>query len=163
MSARIPNLSALVSPSQLLPVWQVLKRVPGGGVILGRLIGQMAPYTGTIRPEVLSLERGSARIRMKDTRHVRNHLKSVHAIALMNLGEVATGTAVIATLPEGMRGIIKGLSMEYLKKARGTLVAECTCPPIRAGEQQDFEVHAELENEEGELVATCRAKWRVGP
>ncbi len=162
MSARLPKLSALVSPSQLLPLWQMLKRVPGGGVVLGRLIGQMAPYSGTIRPEVLTLEKGFARIRMKDTRRVRNHLNSVHAIALMNLGEVSTGTAVIATLPDGMRGIIKGLSMEYLKKARGTLVAECSCPSIEAGDKQDLEVSAELKNEAGEVIAICRAKWRVG-
>lgn len=162
MSARLPNLSALVSPSQLLPLWQVLKRVPRGGVVLGRLIGRMAPYTGTIRPEVLALEKGYARIRMNDSRRVRNHLRSIHAIALMNLGEVATGTAVIATLPDGMRGIIKGLSMDYLKKARGPLVAECSCPPLEASGQQDLEVHAELKNEAGEVVAVCHAKWRVG-
>lgn len=162
MSARLPNLSSLVSPSQLLPMWQLLKRVPGGGVVLGRLIGRMAPYTGTIRPEILALEKGYARVRMRDTRRVRNHLKSVHAIALMNLGEVATGTAVLATLPDGMRGIIKGLSMDYLKKARGPLVAECTCPAVAPGDKQDFEVTAELKNEAGEVVAICHAKWRVG-
>ena len=49
------SLSSIASPSQLLPLWQVLKRVPGGGVVMGRLAGRMAPYTGTIRPEVLTL------------------------------------------------------------------------------------------------------------
>ncbi len=156
------SLSSIASPSQLLPLWQVLKRVPGGGVVMGRLAGRMAPYTGTIRPEVLTLEKGYARIRMRDTRRVRNHLNSVHAIALMNLGEVSTGMAVITALPEGMRGIISRLSMDYLKKGRGPLVAECSCPPITSTEKQDLEVTAELKNDSGEVVAIANAKWRVG-
>lgn len=129
---------------------------------MGRLAGRMAPYTGTIRPEVLTLEKGYARIRMRDTRRVRNHLNSVHAIALMNLGEVSTGMAVITALPDGMRGIISRLSMDYLKKGRGPLVAECSCPPITSTGKQDLEVTAELKNDAGEVVAIAHAKWRVG-
>ncbi|MBL8923587.1 MAG: DUF4442 domain-containing protein [Myxococcaceae bacterium] len=155
-------LSKLVSPSQLLPVWEVLKHLPAGGVLLGRLAGAMAPYTATIRPEVLTLEKGFARVRMQDTRRVRNHLNSVHAIALMNLGEVTTGMAVLTALPEGLRGIPKRLSMDYLKKARGPLVGQCSCPTVTSLEQQDLEVSAELGNEAGEVVAVAHATWRIG-
>lgn len=154
-------LSRYVSPSQLLPLWGLLKNVPGGGVLLGRLAGQMAPYTATIRPEVLTLEKGFARVRMRDTRRVRNHLNSVHAIALMNLGEVTTGMAVLSALPDGLRGIPKRLSMDYLKKARGPLVGECTCAPVTSTDKHDLEVQAELKNEAGEVVAVAHATWRV--
>jgi acyl-coenzyme A thioesterase PaaI-like protein len=158
----LTTLSALVSPSQLVPLWNVLKHVPGGGRALGRLAGQMAPYTGTIRPEVLFLEPGSVRVRMRDRRAVRNHLNSVHAIALMNLGEVATGMAVVSALPPGARGIISHLAMDYLKKARGPITAVCACPPITSTEKQDLEVQAELSNEAGDVVARAHARWRVG-
>lgn len=156
------ELSKYVSPSQLLPLWNLLKNVPGGGVLLGRLAGQMAPYTATIRPEVLTLEKGFARVRMRDTRRVRNHLNSVHAIALMNLGEVTTGMAVITALPDGLRGIPKRLSMDYLKKARGPLVGECSCAAVTSTDRQDLEVSAELKNEAGEVVAVAHATWRIG-
>ncbi len=156
-------LKNLASPSALRSLWSYLRNVPGGGLILGRILGRMAPYTGTIRPEVLELEPGHARIRMNDRRSVRNHLKSIHAIALMNLGEVATGVAVMGSLPDGARGIITHLGMDYLKKARGTLVAECTCPTISSTEKKEYDVTAELKNEAGEVVARAHARWMIGP
>lgn len=68
MSSLLGQLKSLASPSQLLPLWNLLKNVPGRGVIMGRLAGQLASYTATIRPEVVSLEKGVARVLMRDTR-----------------------------------------------------------------------------------------------
>ena len=86
-------LSELASSENLRRLWNVLRHTPGGSVLMGQLVGSMAPYTGTIRPEVLRLEPGNVQVRMGDRRAVRNHLRSVHAIALMNLGEVKIGRA----------------------------------------------------------------------
>lgn len=163
MSAMLDQLKNLASPSSLRSLWSYLRNVPGGGVILGRILGRMAPYTGTIRPEVVELEPGRAVIRLRDRKAVRNHLNSIHAIALMNLGEVATGVAVMFSLPDGARGIITKLSMEYLKKARGTLTAECVCPPISSTERKEYDVVADLKNTDGEVVARASARWMIGP
>jgi hypothetical protein len=69
------------------------------------------------------------------------------------------------TLPDGMRGIITHLEMDYLKKARGPITAECHVPaPLpAAGERRDLELEATLTNEAGEVVARAHARWRVGP
>lgn len=161
--ALLPDLKKLASPESLLALWARLRSLPAGGVVMGRLIGAMAPYTGTIRPEILTLEPGRSQVRMKDTRGVRNHLNSVHAIALMNLGEVATGTAMLVSVPQGSRAIITHLGMDYLKKARGPLTAECTCPVLTSNERAEHEVVADLRNEAGEVVARARARWMVSP
>ena len=138
----LPNvLAQLSSPSSILPLWNVLKAVPGGGRMMGRLIGRMAPYTGTIKPEVLELEAGYAKMKFRDRKAVRNHLRSVHAIALINLGEATTGVAMMAALPEGMRGIPIHLAMDYVKKARGTITAECTCSVPTSNEKKEYEIH----------------------
>jgi acyl-coenzyme A thioesterase PaaI-like protein len=157
------SLQTLASPENLKPLWSVLKRVPGGGRIMGGLIGRMAPYTGTIRPEILALDPGYAKVRMRDTRRVRNHLQSVHAIALMNLGEVATGTAMLVSVPPGARAIITHLAMDYVKKSRGNITAECLCQVPQTTEKKEYEVHADLKNEAGELVARAHARWLVAP
>jgi len=35
--------------------WQVLHGLPGGRWLFSRLLGRMIPYTGSIRPEVLTV------------------------------------------------------------------------------------------------------------
>jgi acyl-coenzyme A thioesterase PaaI-like protein len=157
------SLSRLVSPETLRHLWSVLRHAPRGGVLMGRIIGRLAPYSGTIRPEVLALEPGYTRVLMRDRPAVRNHLRSVHAIALMNLGEVSTGVAVLSSLDEGMRGIITHLEMDYLKKARGPITAECRAPAVSAQERREYDVQADLTDEAGEVVARARARWLIGP
>ena len=130
---------------------------------MGRLVGRMAPYTGTIKPSILELSEGYARVQMKDRPGLRNHLNSVHAIALMNLGEVSTGVAMLSRLPEGARAIIVHLGMDYAKKARGPITAECHAPLVDATERREYEVTAELKDESGAVVATAQATWLVGP
>jgi len=161
---RLPeSFSLLANPSSVLRVWGVLKSVPGGGLLMGRLIGRLAPYTGTIRAEVEALEVGYARARMRDRKRLRNHLNSVHAIALMNLGELTTGVAMMASLPEGARGIPNRLAMDYVKKARGTITAECRCATVSSTERKEYQVTAELKDPSGELVARAFATWLIGP
>jgi acyl-coenzyme A thioesterase PaaI-like protein len=163
LSSLTESLSRLASSESLRRAWGVLRHAPGGGILMGQILGNLAPYTGTIHPEVLTLEEGYARVRMRDRRSVRNHLRSVHAIALMNLGEVATGVAMMSALPGDMRGIITHLEMDYLKKARGSITAECRAPTAVAGERREYEVQADLSDESGQVVARARARWLIGP
>ena len=123
----------------------------------------MIPYTGALGAQVLKIERGDIEIKLRDRRGVRNHLASIHAMALANLGEFATGLAVVTGLPPKMRAILKGFEIEYLKKARGTLTAKAKYThKDSAKESEDVSVTGEIFNSEGELVAKVKALWRVG-
>lgn len=157
----LPRLPTPSPTTSIKTLWRVLGPLPGGGRLMGQLVGRMAPYTGTIRPEVLALGPGFSKVRMRDTRRVRNHLHSVHAIALMNLGEVTTGTAMLVSMPDGARAIITHLGMDYLKKARGPITAGCTCPIPQSLERREYDITAELHDERGVLVARAHARWLV--
>ena len=142
-------------------LWDRFAPLPGGPRVFSALLGRMAPYTGSIRPQVVELRAGYARVEMRDRRAVRNHLNSVHAIALMNLAEVASGTALLYGLPPGARAILTGLSIEYLKKARGRLVAECHAELPDSRERREHEFESVVRDAAGDVVARARARWMV--
>jgi len=127
------------------------------------MVGTAAPYTGTIDAQVVELRRGYSRVILRDRRKVRNHLRCVHAIALANLGELCGNVGLAYSLPDDARFIVAELSMEYLKKARGTITAECHCPTPTTSERQEYDVVVEMKNEAGELVCRCTMKSLVGP
>jgi len=143
--------------------WDILSKVPGGKTIFSKMVGTMAPYTGTIKPRVVELKEGYAKVTMRDRKKLRNHLNSVHAIAMINLGEVTTGLALLYGMPDDARGIPIGLSIEYFKKARGTLTAECTCIPITSNQEIDYEMEGNIYDQENDQVARVIAKWKIGP
>lgn len=149
--------------NELLRRWQRWSGRPGGRWLFSLAVGRMAPYTGTIGARVEELRPRYARVSMRDRHRVRNHLRSVHAIALMNLAEVSSGLAMLAGMPEGTRSILTGLSIEYLKKARGRLTAEGTAPEVAGHERREYDVAAVVRNEAGEEVARANARWLVGP
>lgn len=160
---------ALDAPgARLLHLWARLAPLPGGRRIFSLLLGRMVPYSGTLGARVEVLEPGRAEVVVPDRRRVRNHLRSVHAVALVNAGELASGLAVLTALPPGVRGIVTHLETEFHHKARGTLRATSTVagaagPGGAAAWTGERRVVAAIDDPEGRTVATVRATWRLGP
>jgi acyl-coenzyme A thioesterase PaaI-like protein len=127
------------------------------------MLGLRVPYTGNLGASVLSLAPGYCEVKLRDARRLRNHLHSIHAMALANLGEMATGLALVNGLPQDARAILTGFSIDYLKKARGTLLAQCRCSVPVSNDPADFEVNGEIRDSGGAVVAVVRARWRIGP
>jgi acyl-coenzyme A thioesterase PaaI-like protein len=157
----MPN--SATSGARLFALWTRLSGKPGGPWLFSRLLCRMVPYTGTIHPRVEALCPGYARVVMRDRRGVRNHLHSVHAIAIMNLAEVTSGLAMLTGLPDDARAIVTGLSIEYVKKARGTLTAECRTAPVEVEEEREHRLEAVVRDRSGDIVARATARWLVGP
>ena len=150
--------------ARLASAWSTLSRLPGGRAIFGILIRVMVPYSGSIRPRVERLEPGRATVLIRDRRRLRNHLRSVHAVALANLGELASGLAMTLALPEGVRGIPTRIEIEYVKKARGLIRAEGRAdPPASIPGETEAEATADLFDAEGDVVARVVVRWHLRP
>lgn len=143
--------------------WDLLSVVPGGKAVFSRLIGRMAPYTGTIHAQVGMLREGYAEVHMADRKAVRNHLDCVHAIALANLAELAGNVALMYSLPDDARFIVSGIEIEYVKKARGTITAIGDSPVPRTATRMAYDVTVTLRDEAGEEVARATLHSLVGP
>jgi acyl-coenzyme A thioesterase PaaI-like protein len=160
------NSSAAPGP-RLLRLWGRLSRVPGGRSLFSRLLARTVPYSGTLGARIEVLEPGHCRVGLRDRRKVRNHLGSIHAVALTNLGELAGGLAALTGIPEGIRGIVLRLETEYLVKARGRLEAEARWDPpaedlLASDGTGETWVRTTIRDESGREVATVRALWRLG-
>ena len=149
--------------SPLLRQWQRFCRLPGGRYLFGRFLGLMVPYAATIRPDVVVLEPGFARMRLRDRRRVRNHLFSIHATALITLAETAANLAMSSGQPRQGRWIVTGMDNDFLKKARGTITAECRIAAQDWRQPQDVQGRVELRDAAGDLVLLARPRWRIGP
>ncbi|BAH38419.1 hypothetical protein GAU_1377 [Gemmatimonas aurantiaca T-27] len=148
----------------LLANWERLHRLPFGKRLFSWAVGRTAPYTGTIGGLYTDVRPGYARVELRDRRRVRNHLASVHAVALVNLAEMTSGVALLTALPPGVRGIVTGLSISYTKKARGTLVCETHTESPRDVQANTVQaVDAIVRDAAGDEVARCTVQWRLSP
>jgi uncharacterized protein (TIGR00369 family) len=153
-------------------LWSRWQRLPLGNRVFSAIISWAAPFTGTVRPLVTSLEPGRSEVTMRERRRVRQHLKSVHAGALFTLAEGASGLAMMAWVPDGARAIVTSMRISYHKKGRGQLKAVATCEmpdlaalkqPSNSGDDHDVTVHIAITDAAGDDVCSAEALWRVRP
>jgi acyl-coenzyme A thioesterase PaaI-like protein len=145
-------------------LWEKAQSLPAGKTIFVRALTLKAPYFGSIHPRIEALRAGHCEVTIKDRRSVHNHLGTVHAIAMCNMAELAGGMATEAAVPKSARWIPKGMTVEYLRKARGPLRAVADLEPI-----PDFADGAEviatvkISDESGVEVVRAAITMHVSP
>lgn len=123
MTGTTPMNPAKAPVSRVLGAWRKAAALPFGKQLFTRYFQRVAPYFRSIPAQIDSVEPGRAVVHMADRGSVRNHLGTVHAIALCNLAEMTMGLVVEASLPASHRWIPKSMTVHYLAKARGTMTA----------------------------------------
>lgn len=146
----------------LLSSYRALERVPLGRHVFSGVYRLAAPYFITIPATITHVEPGEARARMWQAPWVRNHLGTVHAIALCNLAEYTMGAVAEASIPETHRWVPRGMSVEYLQKARGTMHARATLVvPPDLGERAELPVEVSVADDAGTEVFTAEIRLWV--
>lgn len=151
--------------ASVLSMYRRMSRWPAGRWLFSRVVCLRAPYFATIAPRFITLEPGRCDVEIADRRRVHNHIGTVHAIALCNLAELSAGVMTEASLPPGMRWIPKGMTVEYLKKAQGTMHAVATpdVPVVEAASGYELPVTVSVRDPGGDEVFRARISMWVSP
>jgi len=151
--------------ASVLSQYRRFSRWPAGRWLFSRAVCFRAPYFATIAPRFVALEPGRCEVEIRDRRRVHNHIGTVHAIALCNLAELSAGVMTEASLPATMRWIPKGMTVEYLKKARGTMHATATpdIAIVEADAGYELPVTVSVRDPQGDEVFRARIAMWLSP
>lgn len=132
-----------------------------GATAFSAMSCQMAPYFSTITPEISVLAPNRAEVKVPFRKEITNHLASVHAIALCNAAELAGGMMTEVSIPQGARWIPKGMTVEYLAKAKTDVHAVADGTGIDWNSTGDKIVPVEVFDAAGTKVFTARITMNV--
>jgi acyl-coenzyme A thioesterase PaaI-like protein len=151
--------------TSLLALYTKITRWPFGHWLFSKAVCFKAPYFGSISPVITRLEHSRCEAVIKDRRAVHNHIGSVHAIALCNLAELCAGLMTDASLPDGMRWIPKGMTVSYLKRAKGRMHATATpvIAIVPASEGYDLPVNVDVLDDAGDKVFHAEIRMWLSP
>ncbi|MDI3399050.1 hotdog fold domain-containing protein [Pseudomonas sp. V88_4] len=132
-----------------------------GSQAFSQMACQVAPYFSTINPLVTELRAGSAQVQVPFRREITNHLGTVHAIALCNAAELAAGMMTDVSIPAGARWIPRGMTVEYLAKAKTDVTAVANGEGLDWQTEGDKIVPVDVHDAEGKKVFTARITMNV--
>jgi acyl-coenzyme A thioesterase PaaI-like protein len=151
------------APRQGYGLYLKLAGHPLGKWLFTRIICLRAPYFAGIRPLFEHLEPGRAVVFMRKRRRVQNHIGTVHALAMGNLCELAAGLVMEASLTRATRWIPKGMTIEYLAKAKTDVTATATVPVRAWPEPADVPVEVTVCDRGGTEVVRAVITMYVSP
>ena len=154
---------AAINTSLALRLWTRLNGSAFGRWAFTRIICFRAPYFSSISPLFVTLEPGHAVVTMRKRRKVKNHIGTIHAIAMANLCEIAAGVLTEVSTPADMRWIPKGMIIQYLGKAATKISATAELPAVSSGEKQDAVVSVDVRDTSGTIVVHADITMYVTP
>ena len=138
-------------PTKTMAIYNKLKNWPMGKKIFSKLICNMAPYFGTIKPIVEEVKLNECSVLIKKGKRVHNHIKTVHVIAIANGLEMAMGVMAEASIPSHLRWIPKGMTLDYTAKAGTDIRCVAKVDPL-AWKPGDMPVEVKAYDTQGTVV-----------
>jgi len=146
---------------RLLRLFRKFTALPLGHWLFSRAVCWQAPYFASIGPRIEALEPGRCVVTIRDRRRVHNHIGTVHAIALCNMAELAGGLCTDVSIPASMRWIPKGMTVDYVAKAKGPMRAEAIPRDTPRASESGYELPIDVEVKDSTGQAVFRAEIRM--
>jgi acyl-coenzyme A thioesterase PaaI-like protein len=138
----------------VLGLYRSLSRLPAGRTVFSVVFARKAPYFRSISPRFRDVRPHRAELVVADRRRVRNHIGTVHVIAICNGLEAAMGALAEATVPAGKRWIPKGMRVEYAGKATSDIVCVAETEPADWERGPDVPVRVSATRDDGSVVVS---------
>jgi acyl-coenzyme A thioesterase PaaI-like protein len=138
-----------------LNIYNKLVPYPFGKKLFSFIVCLKAPYFKSVYPLINELQPNLCEVNIKKRRSVLNHLKTVYAIAMCNIAELAAGMMTEVSVPATIRWIPKKMHVLYLKKAKSNVKAIAKGNDIDWSQPGDVTVHVDVFDDNGETVFTA--------
>ena len=147
-----------------------LDRVPAPlrGWARSKALGRAVRFAGTAGLEFREMSPARVVVALANRGKVQNHIGGVHAAAMALLAETATGFVIGMNLPDDKLPLIKTMSIDYVRRAQGGLVAtaELSAEQIErffTDPKGEVLVPVEVKDESGEQPVRCAMTWAWVP
>ena len=157
------TLTHASAESVVLRRWRQLGRTRFGRWLFARAVCRRAPYFASIAPLVEELRTGYCVASFAKRRAVENHIGTVHALAIGNLCELAAGMVTEVTIPNTMRWLPRGMTIEYLRKAESDVRATARLDKSEWREACNVGVPVTVVDGAGEEVVRAVITMHVSP
>jgi len=124
-----------------------------------KIMGLVIPFSAKSKFDIEKLKKGYMRVSLPYIKANMNHIKTHHALAMSELGELATGVCLAYSLPLNSQVILKSLNTEYLKKGKGKLIVEAEFNLDEVKDRGDIVFNTEIKNKSNEIVAKAQYIW----
>ena len=173
----VPSLAAEIVQNGVshtfsaLGLWNCVANVPLGRSFYMLAAALTAPYSVSNDATIDQLSDKEARVSLQLSPWTKNPFNSLHAVALTNAGEFASGILLVGLMQQmqldrsatlHLRGIVTKIDSVYHKKARGKIVARAEAPALPTSEgKHDLAAVTDLRNSDGDLVAEITVHWVI--
>lgn len=124
-----------------------------------KIMGVVIPFSAKSKFNIEKLKKGYMRVSLPYIKANMNHIKTHHALAMSELGELATGVCLAYSIPTNSQVILKSLNTEYLKKGKGKLTVEAEFDLEQIKDRGDVVFDVEIKNKAKEVVAKAQYTW----
>lgn len=135
---------------------------------LTAFFGKTVKFTGTAGVKVELLTENKAVISLKNKKAVQNHIGSVHAVASVLIAESATGYLIGLNVPDTSVPVIKTITANYTKRAKGDMKAVATLTDeqvamVRTQEKGETAVKVVVTDADGKEPIEMEMIWAWTP
>ncbi len=153
----VNRMSMAVNIINRLPVWLRRKLLSG-------ILGAAVPYAGTTRIQILKLDAKSSTIQVTNHRRTRNHIGTVHVVAMVMVAESATGFIVGMNAPDDRMVLLKKMTIDCKRRCEGTITAKAELTDeqvalIRNTQKGDTIVKVTVSDETCHEPIQCEMIW----